>query len=51
MKKNLDQYDNTVGLKYDLDELVNELAAHGGTCQGEFATHGNKVFKSVLNFF
>ena len=51
MKKNLDQYDNTVGLKDDLDELVDELAAHGGTCRGEFATRGIKVFKSELNSF
>ena len=48
--KNLDQYDNTVGLKYDLDELVDELAARG-TCRGEFAIRGIQVFKSVFNFF
>ena len=50
MKKNLDQYDNTVGLKFDLDELVDELAARG-TCRGEFATRGTQVFKSVSIFF
>ena len=33
MKNNLDQYDNTVGLEFDLDLLVAELAARG-TCQG-----------------
>ena len=31
MEKNLDQYGNTVGLEFDLDELVAELAARG-TC-------------------
>ena len=37
MKKNLDQYGNTVGLEFDLDELIAELAARG-TCVGELAT-------------
>ena len=50
MQKNLDQYDNTVGLDFDLDLLVAELAARG-TCRGKFATRGTQVFKSVLNFF
>ena len=49
MQKNLDQY-NTAGLEFDLDLLVAELAARG-TCRGEFATRGTKVFKSELNFF
>ena len=46
MLKNFDQY-NTVGLKFDLDLLVAELAAHG-TCRGEFTTHGTQVFKSMF---
>ena len=29
IQKNLDQYGNTVGLEFDLDELVAELAARG----------------------
>ena len=37
MKKNLDQYGNTVGLEFDLDELIAKLAARG-TCVGELAT-------------
>ena len=47
MQKNLDQYDNTVRLEFDLDLLVAELAARG-TCRGEFATRGTQVFKSIL---
>ena len=47
MLKNLDQYDNTVGLVFDLDLLVAELAARG-TCRGEFATRLTQVFKSVF---
>ena len=43
----MDQYDNTVGLEFDLDLLVAELAAHG-TCRGEFPTRGTQVFKSVV---
>ena len=39
MQKNLDQNDITVGLKFDLDVLVAELAARG-TCLGEYATRG-----------
>ena len=50
MQKNLDQYDNTVGLEFDLDLLVAELAARG-TCRGEFATSGTQVLKSVLKKF
>ena len=50
MQKNLDQYDNTVGLEFDLDLLVAELAARG-TCRGEFETRGTQVFKSVFKFF
>ena len=50
MKNNLDQYDNTVGLEFDLDLLVAELAARG-TCRREFATRGTQVFKRVLKFF
>ena len=46
----MDQYDNTVGLEFDLDLLVAELAAHG-TYRGEFVTRGTQVFKSVLKFF
>ena len=37
IKKNLDQYGNTVGLEFDLDELIAELVAQG-TCRGELAT-------------
>ena len=47
MQKNLDQYDNTVGLEFNLDLLVAELTARG-TCRGEFATPRTQVFKSVL---
>ena len=47
MQKKLDQYDNTVGLEFDLALLVAELAARG-TCRGKFATRGTQVFKSVL---
>ena len=36
-QKNLDQYGNTVGLEFDLDEWISELAARG-TCVGELAT-------------
>ena len=50
MQKNLDQYDNTVGLEFNLDLLVAELAARG-TCRGEFATPRTQVFKSVLKKF
>ena len=39
-----------MGLEFDLDLLVAELAARG-TCRGEFATRGAQVYKSVLNFF
>ena len=39
-----------MGLEFDLDLLVPELAARG-TCQGKFATRATQVFKSVLNFF
>ena len=46
----MDQYDNTVGLEFDLDLLVAELAARG-TRRGEFATRVTQVFKSVLHFF
>ena len=46
----MDQYDNTVGLEFDHDLLVSELAA-SGTCRGKFATRGTQVFKSVLKFF
>ena len=49
MQKNFDQY-NTVGLEFDLDLLVAELAARG-TCQGEFTTRGTQVFKSVFKKF
>ena len=37
MYKNLDQYGNTVGLEFDLDELIAELTARG-TCRGQLAT-------------
>ena len=37
------QYDNTVGLEFDLDLLVAELAA-SGTCRGKFATRGSQAF-------
>ena len=37
----MDQYGNTVGLEFDLEELVAELAAHG-TCRGELATRGTR---------
>ena len=37
MQEKQDQYDNTVGLEFDLDELVAELATLG-TCQGKLAT-------------
>ena len=50
MQKNLDQYDNTVELEYDLDLLVAELAARG-TCRGEFAARGTQVVKSVFKKF
>ena len=43
----MDQYDNRVGLEFDLDLLVAELAARG-TCRGEFATSRTQVFKSVF---
>ena len=33
-------YDNRVGLEFNLDLLVAELAARG-TCRGKFATCGN----------
>ena len=46
----MDQYDKTVGLEFDLDLLVAELAARG-TCRGEFATRGTQVFKSVFKNF
>ena len=39
-----------MGLEFDLDLLVAELAARG-TCRGEFATHGTQVFESVLKKF
>ena len=47
MQKNFDQYDNTVGLEFDLDIIVTELAARG-TCRWKFATRGTQVFKSVF---
>ena len=34
MYKNLDQYGNTVGLEFDLDEFVAEFSVRG-TCQGD----------------
>ena len=39
-----------MGLEFDLDLLVAELAARG-TCRGESATRGTQVFKSVYIFF
>ena len=39
-----------MGLEFDLDLLVAELAARG-TCRGEFATRGTQVLKSVLKNF
>ena len=39
-----------MGLEFDLDLLVAELAARG-TCRGEFANRGTQKFTSVLNFF
>ena len=39
-----------MGLEFDLDLLVAELAAHG-TCRGEFVTRGAQVFKTVLKIF
>ena len=39
-----------MGLEFDIDLLVAELAARG-TCRGEFATRGTQVFKSELKFF
>ena len=36
-----------MGLEFDLDLLVAELAARG-TCRGEFATPGPQVFKSAI---
>ena len=36
-----------MGLEFDLDLLVAELAARG-TCRGEFETRGTQVFKNVL---
>ena len=39
-----------MGLEFDLDLLVAELAARG-TCLGKFVNRGTQVFKSVLNFF
>ena len=47
MQKNQDQYDNTVGLEFDLDELVAELATLG-TCQGKHATGVTQAFKNVF---
>ena len=41
IEKKSDQYGNTVGLEFDLDELVAERAARG-TCRGEPATHGTR---------
>ena len=41
IQKNLDQCGNTLGLEFDLDELVAELAARG-TCRGELATRGTR---------
>ena len=46
----MDQYDNTVGLEFDLDLLVPELAARG-TCRGEFATRGTQVFRVCSKIF
>ena len=40
MQKNLDQQDNTVRLKFDLDVLVAELAAIVELVEGELATRG-----------
>ena len=37
----MDQYGNTVGLEFDLDELIAELSAHG-TCRGAQATRGTR---------
>ena len=39
-----------MGLEFDLDLLVAELAA-SGTCRGKFATRGTQVFKTVLKVF
>ena len=39
-----------MGLEFDLDLLVAELAARGN-CRGKFATRGTQVFKTVLTFF
>ena len=46
--KNLDQYANTVGLEFDLDELVAEFAVRG-TCRGDsqLMEHVN-YFKKVF---
>ena len=43
----MDQYDNTVGLEFDLDLLD----AARGICRGKFAIRGTQVFKRELNFF
>ena len=40
-QKNLDQYGNTVGLEFELYELVTELAARG-TCRGLLVSRGTR---------
>ena len=45
MYKNLDQLGNTVGVEFDLDLWIAELAARE-TCLGEVVTRGtSQVFK------
>ena len=45
MYKNFDQHGNAVGVEFDLDEWIAELAVRE-TCLGELATRGTrKVFK------
>ena len=51
MLKSWDQYGNTVGLEFDLDELVAELAARGTCpyfCHGTVFSHGTQVFSKCI---
>ena len=47
MQKNLGQYGNTVGLEFDLDEFIAELAVRG-TCRRELATRGTRQIFYLL---
>ena len=47
--KNLHQYGNSVGLEFDLDELITELAARE-TCREELTTlKTRQVFKKKVD--